>query len=710
MQKNPKIQKIKNSKIKKKQRVFRRQDSNCFCFVYFVFLLFSIFLFVLIFIFLLFFCRFFFPFLFFNSFSFFHLLIFFIVSSFFGWCCLVSSLFGWSLQFGGAAFHPLHWVGLLFPMSSSWFLPSLGGLSCLAVLPSFSSFGCGSFFPCLLLGGAVWFHPSFWVVWLFFPSPVGWCCLPSPPLGGVVLLGLLLLLVVLLFFLLLFGGAAFLLLLLVGLLHPPSSVGWCCFSFLLGGVVVFSFSCWVALLGLLLPRRCFPLLLRGAAWFLPSLGGLSCLVLLPSIPSSGQFHPSSVGWCCLVSSSFWVVLRFPSPFAWYFLVSSFLGVVFLCLYLGLLGFFTLWVVSPVWWCCLHLLFWVWVVLLGLLLLLVVLLFFLLLLFGGAAFLLLLLVGLLHPPSSVGWCCLVLSFLLGGVVVVSFSCWVALLGLLLLGDVFLSFYVVLLGFFPLWVVSPVWWCCLPSPPLGGAAFSHVFFLVSSLFGWSLLFGGAAFIRSFGCGSFFHVFCWVVLFGLLHLLGGVACFSFSCLVVLPSFSSFGWGGAARSPPPFGGVAVFPSPVRWCCLPSPPFGGTASSPVFCWVVLLLLPFGCCCCCFSLLLLRGAAWSPPSLALFSSPFTWCCLVSSLFGWSLLFGGFCLPPPPLGGAALSPVFCWVVLLGLLLLLVVLLFFLLLFGGAAFLLLLWVVQLFPMSSVAWCCLVSSVFGVVFLSF
>ena len=34
---------------------------------------------------------------------------------------------------------------------------------------------------------------------------------------------------------------------------------------------------------------------------------------------------------------------------------------------------------------------------------------------------------------------------------------------------ISFYVEPLGFFPLWVVSPVWWCCLPSPPLGSGAF-------------------------------------------------------------------------------------------------------------------------------------------------------------------------------------------------------------------------------------------------
>ena len=93
---------------------------------------------------------------------------------------------------------------------------------------------------------------------------------------------------------------------------------------------------------------------------------------------------------------------------------------------------------------------------------------------------------------------------------------------------------------------------------------------------------------------------VLLGFFPLLGGL-----SCLVVLPSTPSIGW----------------------------------------------------CCFFPCLLLGGAAWSPPSLALFSSPFAWCCLVSSLFGWSLLFGG----------AASHPLH-------------------------------WVGLLFPMSSVGWCCL------------
>ena len=81
---------------------------------------------------------------------------------------------------------------------------------------------------------------------------------------------------------------------------------------------------------------------------------------------------------------------------------------------------------------------------------------------------------------------------------------------------------------------------------------------------------------------------------------------------------------------------------------------------------------CIFRFLLLRGAAWSLPSSGgvAFLLPFAWCCLVSSLFGWSLLF------------------------------------------GAAFLLLLWVGLLYLPSSVGWCCLVSSFLlgGVVVLSF
>ena len=69
-----------------------------------------------------------------------------------------------------------------------------------------------------------------------------------------------------------------------------------------------------------------------------------------------------------------------------------------------------------------------------------------------------------------------------------------------------------------------------------------------------------------------------------------------------------------------------------------------------------------------------------FSSPFAWCCLVSSFFGWCCRFSFTCLvvPPPPLGGAAFSHDFCWVVLRGLLLLFGwCCCFFPLLFGGVA---------------------------------
>ena len=85
----------------------------------------------------------------------------------------------------------------------------------------------------------------------------------------------------------------------------------------------------------------------------------------------------------------------------------------------------------------------------------------------------------------------------------------------------------------------------------------------------------------------------------------------------------------------------------------------------VVLLLVFGWCC--VSLLLLRGAAWYPPSLALFSSPFAWCRLVSSLFGSPVWWGcpsftsfgrGCFIPCLLLGGAAWSlPPFCVVLLL-----------------------------------------------------
>ena len=117
-----------------------------------------------------------------------------------------------------------------------------------------------------------------------------------------------------------------------------------------------------------------------------------------------------------------------------------------------------------------------------------------------------------------------------------------------------------------------WCCLSSP------------------GW-------------GC-SFPVLFCWVVLLGPLLLgvvLGGVA-FSISSQVVLPSFPSFWWGSLPPPPLnrttfphllkgggawfPFSLVLLSPSPLAWCCLPSPPLGGDSFSPLVCWVAQLGFP----------------------------------------------------------------------------------------------------------------------------
>ena len=181
------------------------------------------------------------------------------------------------------------------------------------------------------------------------------------------------------------------------------------------------------------------------------------------------------------------------------------------------------------------------------------------------------------------------------------------------------------------------------------------------------------------------------------------SLSFFVVLPSFPSFlEWGsflsplllggaslplhsldgvfwvglffpclqlGGASWPPSLGAVAFCPLPFAWCCLASPPFGGTSP----------LLLFGCCfassfsgrCCVFPLLL-RGAAFLPPpslSEAAFSPSSVWWCFISpsslggaafspssagrcsltfSFFGWCFGWGYFSL------------LFCWVVPLGLL--------------------------------------------------
>ena len=410
------------------------------------------------------------------------------------------------------------------------------------------------------------------------------------------------------------------------------SFGWCCLVFSLLGFVFLSFN--VVLLGFFffgwsLLFGCvafhplqwvvvrFPcLLLGGAAWFPPSFWVVLLFFLLLLVGCSfitSFFVPSlgGVAFPLLLRGAAWClppfggVAVFPFPVRWGSLPPPPLG----------------WdAFSPVF--C-------WVVLLG----------FLLAFRWCCCFSFSCLV-VLPSFSSFGWGHFITRLQLGGVVWFPPSLWVVLLFfLLLLGGAAWS--PPSLALFS----SPFTWCCL----------------VSSLFGWSLLFGGAAFhhlhwvVARFPClllggAAWSPPSFWVVLLFFLLLLVGC---SFITSSFVPSLSGVAFPlllrGAAWSPPPFGGVAVFPFPVWWCCLPSPPLGGTALSPVFCWVVLLgiLLPWRC----FPLLL-RGAAW-----------------FSSLFGWSLLF-----------------------------------------GGAAFLLLLWVGLLHPPSSVGWCCLVSSFLGVVFLSF
>ena len=121
----------------------------------------------------------------------------------------------------------------------------------------------------------------------------------------------------------------------------------------------------------------------------------------------------------------------------------------------------------------------------------------------------------------------------------------------------------------------------------------------------LFGAVASFSSFGCGCVLHLFCWVVLLGFFPLwaVSGVwrCCLPSPPLVVLLFLRLLCWWSAWFLPS-LGGL--------WCLevLPSIPSIG--------W-----------CCCFSVSYVGWSAWSPPSLALFSSPFTWCCLVSSSLG-----------------------------------------------------------------------------------
>ena len=446
---------------------------------------------------------------------------------------------------------------------------------------------------------------------------------------------------------------------------PPPPLGG-----VLGGSAFSLVFCWVVLLGLLL------------LWVVYWVDLLSPL--------------SSVGWCCLASSSFgwctgWICFlpclllggaALPPPPLGGVLGGSAFSLVF----------------------C-------WVVLVGLLLLWVVYW-----------------VDLLSPLSSVGWCwlassssfgwctgwiCFLPCLLLGGAALpppplggvlggYAFSlvfCWVVLVGLLLISVVY---WVDLLS--PL---SSVGWCCFASSSFGWCT-GWICFLPCLLLGGAalpppplwicflpcLLLGGAGWPPPplggvLGGSAFSLVFCWVVLLCLLllwvvywvDLLSPLSSVGWCCF----ASSSFGWctgwicflpclllGGAAWPPPPLGGV----------------LGGSAFSLVFCWVVLV-----------GLLLLWVVYWVDLLSPL--SSVGWCCFASSSFGWCtgwicilpcLLLGGAALPPPPLGGvlggSAFSLVFCWVVLLCLLLLWVVY----------------WVDLLSPLSSVGWCCFASSSFG------
>ena len=255
-------------------------------------------------------------------------------------------------------------------------------------------------------------------------------------------------------------------------------------------------------------------------------------------------------------------------------------------------------------------------------------------------------GVLHSLFALLW---------GAVFLSSFS-WVVLLGFLLpsLGSVAVFSF-------------SFWRCCLPSQPLGGAAFllfSWAVLRCFSYFGWSCLVSSSS---SFGwcCLVFPSPFFCVVLpslplFGwrflpclvgwccLVSFFFGWCCCSVWCCVPSPPFwvglrsPSLLLGGAAQRFILPLGVAVFPSPVWWCCLPSPPLGGC-----------------------------GVA--------FPYPFAWCCL----------------PSLPLVEQFFFTIFGWVALIVFFTSRVVL---------PGFLLLLWVVLLFFPLLFAWCCLPSPPFG------
>ena len=378
--------------------------------------------------------------------------------SFSGWCC------HFFCPFGGTTF-PLSSVGLVHA--------SLGCccvLLCLLLLWTVLLFQSPFRWSCLPsppFGGALhhllwWscFFPSSegWccLVVLLFTSPLSWCCLPSPPLGVV-------------------------------LLSFPSSVGWCC---LLHSILVVLRS---------------PSLQLGPAFLSPPpLGGvafpISFQVVLPSFSSSG--------WGC-----------FPLLFGW----------------VVLLGFFLLWVVLMFFFTCLVVLpsfpssvLFCWVVLLGLLLLWVAI------------------------PLSIG---VELPYFR------SFGCWLRSPSLLLRGVAFLPFLWRVVLFSPLRLGGAAW----SPPPLGGVAFPLSFcVLVPSCpsswwdyFSPRLLLGGAAWSTRAVLRCFFFAWCCLssppfggAAFPRL-LLGGAAGFSPVGWCCCFSFS-FSW--CCLPFPPLGGVAFF------------------------------------------------------------------------------------------------------------------------------------------------------------
>ena len=114
---------------------------------------------------------------------------------------------------------------------------------------------------------------------------------------------------------------------------------------------------------------------------------------------------------------------------------------------------------------------------------------------------------------------------------------------------------------------------------------------------------------------------------------------------------------------------------CLPYPPLGGAAFSPLFCWVVLLgflrlgvVLLFS-----FLLLVVLLGLLLLWAVLVFQFPFRWCCLPSPVFCWVALlglsfFGWCCFFPlllawcfvlcPPWSGAVFPPLFCFDLLVG----------------------------------------------------